>query len=184
MKKAIILHRWSGTPESDWYSWLADELRACGYEVTVPLAPNTDHPKIEERMEFMDGVMEDADEETVFICHSIGCQTLMRWLASHDKKIGDVIFVAGWVHLLNLEDEEVGSIAKPWLDTPIDFEHVRDSMKSLSVFLSDNEPYGCVEENREIFEKKLGAKVTVLASKGHFTEDDSVVQVPEILALF
>lgn len=53
----------------------------------------------------------------------------------------------------------------------------------MSVSLSDNEPYGAVEDNKEHFEQGLGARVTVLHDKGHFTEDDGVTELPELLSL-
>jgi len=184
MKKAVILHRWSGTPESDWYSWLKSELESKGFEVSVPTAPNTDHPIIEERMRFMDQVMETIDESTLFVCHSIGCQTLMRYLASHNKKVGQVIFIAGWFNLQGVilqEGEDVQLIAKPWIETPINLKQVKNSCKSIKVLLSSNEPYGCVVENKKLFEQSLNAQVIVLENKGHFTEDDGITQIPEIL---
>ncbi len=186
MKKAVILHRWSGNPESDWYPWLKKELEIKGFDVAIPLAPNTDHPMIQERLEFLDQVMEEVDENTLFICHSIGCQTLMRYLGTHNKKVGQVIFVAGWFNLQGVildEGEDVQCIAKPWVETPINFEQVKDSYKSITVLLSSNEPYGCVEENKKVFQEKLGAKVIVLENKGHFTEDDGITQISEVLQL-
>lgn len=186
MKKAVILHRWGGNPESDWYPWLKRELETRGFEVLVPLAPNTDRPIIQERLEFLDQVMSHTDENTLFICHSIGCQTLMRYLGTHNKKVGQVIFVAGWFNLgevLLEEGEEIKVLAKPWIETPLEFDQVKDNMQSLEVILSSNEPFGCVYENKNTFEERLGARVIILENKGHFTEDDGIIEIPEILDL-
>ena len=67
------------------------------------------------------------------------------------------------------------------METSIDFEEVRNSLSKLTVFLSSNEPYGFVEENKKIFEEKLDAKVIILKEKGHFTEEDGIKELPEIL---
>jgi len=182
MKKVIIVHRWDGTPESDWYPWLKRELESKGFEVIVPEMPETSEPSIENWVDHLRIVVGSVDEETYFVGHSIGCQTIMRYLSSlSDVKIGGIVFVAGWFNLDNLEGEEVVAIAKPWIETPIDFAKVRNKTNKITVFLSDNEPYGFVDENASIFEDKLDAKVIIESEKGHFIEDDGITEVPEVL---
>ena len=107
----------------------------------------------------------------------------MRFLEKEDYsgKIGDVVFVAGWFKLGDLENNEVAKIAEPWIKTPIDFDKVKQKISRLTVFLSSNDPYGFVEENTRIFREKLGAKVIIENNKGHFTEDDGVMEVPEVV---
>lgn len=182
MKKAYIIHRWSGTPESDWYPWLKTELEKIGYEVFVPQMPNTDSPIIEERVSFLKDLVGVPSEDTLFIGHSIGVQTIIRYFETlpPQTKVAKVIFVAGWFKLGNLEDEETAEIAKPWTETPIDFQKVKEVCSNISVLLSSNEPYNFVAENKETFEQKLNAKVEILENKGHFTEDDGIVELFEI----
>ena len=184
MKRAFIVHRWDGTPKSDWYLWLKRELEKKGFKVEVPTMPNTSTPKINDWVNHLKKVVGKLDSETYFIGHSIGCQTIMRFLEREDYngKIGKMMFVAGWFKLDNLEGEEVEAIANPWIDTPIDFNKIKQKIPKLTVFLSTNEPYGFVEENSKIFKEKLNAKVILEKDKGHFTEDDGVSELPEILA--
>ncbi len=182
MKKAYIIHRWSGTPKSDWYPWLKTELENRGYEVLIPQMPNNDNPIIEERVSFLKDLVGVPNEDTLFIGHSIGAQTIMRYFETLpvETKVANVIFVAGWFKLGNLEDEETSEIAKPWIENPIDFEKIKKACSNISVLLSSNEPFNFVKENKEIFEQQLNAKVSVLENKGHFTEDDGVNELPEI----
>lgn len=108
----------------------------------------------------------------------------MRFLEKeeHSGKIGKMIFVAGWFKLDNLEGEEVEAIANPWINTPIDFNKIKSKVSKLIVFLSTNEPYGLVEENTKTFEDRLNAKIIIKKDKGHFTENDGIIELPEILA--
>ncbi len=185
MKKAYILHYWGEGvgPENSWYQWLKVELMVKGYEVIVPQMPNTDVPIIEERVEFLKELVGTPDENTLFVGHSIGCQTIMRYFETLPEKtnVKGAIFVAGWFELVNLENAEVEAMAEPWLETPIDFEKVKAVCPNISVLLSDNDWFNCVEENKKIFEDKLDAKVTVLEGKGHFTEVDGITELPEVL---
>lgn len=129
--KAIIVHRWDGTPKSDWYPWLKMQLTKRGWEVIVPAMPNTSKPEIKAWVKRLQEVVGKPDVETFFIGHSIGCQTIMRYLATLPKeaKVGGVIFVAGWFTLRGLESKEMEAIAKPWLKTPIDFAKVKEKTK-------------------------------------------------------
>ena len=183
MKKAIIVHGWGFNPKMNWYLWLKKELEKRGYKVIVPEMPNSQEPEIKVWTGKLREVIGEIDKETILIGHSIGCQTIMRYLESLSDgiKIKNIIFIAGWFKLNNLENEEVEKIAAPWTGTKIDFNKVKSKIVKLTVFLSSNEPYNYVDENKEIFEQKLGAKVIILKNKGHFTEDDGVRKLPEIL---
>jgi predicted alpha/beta hydrolase family esterase len=183
IKRAFIVHRWGGTPGADWYPWLKKELEKKGFKVEVPTMPNTSEPKINDWVSHLKKVVGKLDNETYFVGHSIGCQAIMRFLEKedYDGKLGNVVFVAGWFKLNNLEGKEVEAIASPWMDTPIDFNKIKPKLSKLSVFLSTNEPYGFIEENSKAFRDELGAKVITLKNRGHFTAGDGVNKLPEIL---
>jgi len=179
--KIFIVHRWDGTPDKDWLPWVKGELEKKGYEVIVPEMPNSQEPKIEEWIPFLANLVGEADEDTFFIGHSVGCQTIMRYLEFiYPAKIGGIIFVAPWFNLINLEDEESSAIAKPWIETPVDLEKVKNATDNITVLMSDNDPFVPLTD-KEIFERKLNARVIVKKNMGHFTGDDGVMEIPKLL---
>lgn len=182
-KRLFIVHGWGFNPKMNWYPWLKRELEKKGFKVIVPEMPNTSEPEINVWVSHLKKIVGKLDDDTYFIGHSIGCQAIMRFLEKEDYngKIGKVIFVAGWFKLENLEDEEVEAIASSWTNTPIDFNKVKQKLSNLTVFLSSNEPYGFVEDNKKTFREKLGAKVILEENKGHFTEGDGIKKLPEVL---
>lgn len=182
-KRVFIIHGWDGNPNETWLKWLKEELRKQNFEVVAPQMPNAEEPRIEEWVPFLSDLVGEPNQETYFVGHSIGCQTIMRYLETiYPKKIGKIIFVAGWFNLENLEDKESEEIAKPWVETPIDFGKVKDTAENINVFLSDNDPWVPLTDE-EIFEEKLEAKVILEKNKGHFTGDDNVNEIPEILEI-
>ena len=182
-KKIFIIHGWGGGPNEGWLAWLGKEFKDRGFDVVAPQMPNTDEPKIEEWIPFLSNLVGEPNQETYFIGHSIGCQTIMRYAETiYPKKVGKAVFVAGWFNLLNLEDEESYEIAKPWIETSIDFEKIKRIFESAHVFLSNNDPWVPLTD-KKIFEEKLGAKVIVEKNKGHFTEDNGIYEMPEILEI-
>lgn len=186
MKKVIIVHRWDGSPDTDWYPWLKRELENKGYHVIVPEMPSPSEPTIPFWVGELIETLDEPDRETSFIGHSIGCQTIMRYIETlpENVRVGKVVFVAGWFDLENLENEESERIAKPWIERPINMHSVKNKVREMKVFLSSDEPYGFIEENASTFKNELGAKVVIEKGKGHFTENDGVTKVPEVLAEF
>jgi len=186
MKKVFIVHGWDFNPNMNWYPWIKKELEKKGFEVIVPKMPNTSEPKIKEWVSHLKKIVGKLSRDTCFIGHSIGCQTIMRYLEkeNYKGKINKIVFVAGWFKLDNLEDEEVEVVAKPWLNTKIELNKVREKISKLTVFLSDNDPYNFLKENEIMFKKELGARVVILKDKGHFTDSDKVNKLPVVLQEF
>lgn len=183
MKRVFIVHRWDGKPEGDWYPWLKRELEKKDFLVTVPAMPEPDEPKMETWIPYLADVVGHTDGETYFVGHSIGCQTIIRYLEtlSADTRIGGAVFVAGWYNLRNLETEEEERIAGPWVITPHDDEKLKKILKNKSVAIfSDNDPF-VMEENKEQWRKNVGAEIIVEHKKGHFSESDGIKELPIVL---
>ncbi len=181
--RVFIVHRWDGTPQSDWYKWVRQELEQTGFQVHVPRMPHTTTPKIQEWISHLRKEVGTSDKDTYFIGHSIGCQAIMRYLETLPTaaRIGGIILVAGWFTLQNLESKEMAAIARPWLTTPIDFSQVRKKTNNITVFLSPNDPYVNLKENKALFERNLQATVIIEKGKGHFTAGERVTRVPEVV---
>lgn len=182
-KRVIIVHGWEGSPTSDWIGWATEAFREKGYEVIAPEMPDTDSPVIEKWVEYLKSVAGAVDESTYFIGHSIGCQTVMRFLEIVGVKAGGAIFVAGWFDLTNQSEEEV-EIAKPWITTPIDYKKVKDNLTKSIVILSDNDPYVPYEETKKNFETRLGSEVVTVPGAGHITSDDGFGPFPQLVEIF
>lgn len=179
MKRVFIIHGWGGHSKEGWLAWLAKELQSRGFEVSIPDMPETDDPRIDPWVSRLAGLVGTADQDIYFVGHSIGCQAILRYIASLEHPVGGMVLVAPWVRLPNLAEEEK-EIAQPWLETPIDFQKVRDHGGKVAVLLSDNDEDAPVED-AGVFEKELGAQVTILHARGHFTEGDGVMELPEVL---
>ena len=185
MKRVFVVHMWSGNPEGNWYPWLKKELEAKGFEVNVPEMPDTDEPKIGAWVSYLKKIVGTVNEDTYFVGHSVGCQTILRYLeqCSSKEKIGGAVFVAGWFKLENLESEEEWKIMKPWLETSIEYQKIRilGGSNKFTAILSDNDPFVSVKENEDMFKNQLGAKVIIKNNLGHFTKDDGVAKLPVAL---
>lgn len=183
MNKIFIIHCWDGTKDDGWYPWLDKELSNKKNKVYRFNMPNTDKPKIEEWVSFLDKKVKILDENTYFIGHSIGCQTIMRYLQTKEiKKIGGILFVSPWLDLLDyaIEDEESFLVAKPWLSEKINFDKIKQFTNNINCIFSSNDYFVSLEQKNK-FEKLLNAKTIVVNDKGHISQDDNVYELKEIL---
>lgn len=182
MKKVYLVHCWDGNYEDGWYPWVSNELEKLGVKVIRFDMPNTENPIIEEWVRTLDEKVDSLDEETYFIGHSIGCQTIMRFLEKKNAKIGGILFVTPWFDLLPyaVEDEESYKTAKPWINTPINFEKIKELTNNIRCIFSSDDYF--VSENQEKqFKDKLNAKTLMVENKGHISEEDGVFELEEIL---
>ncbi len=176
--KVYLIHGWGGNGEGGWFDWLKQELPKKGFEVESFNMPNTDYPKIEGWVKYLQENISEVDEKTYFIGHSVGCQTIIRYLENLHKhtKIAGCVFVAGWFNLIDLAPEEL-EIAHPWINSKIHFDRVLDHCNNFLALFSTNDPYVHLDE-AEKFKKEFGAKIIIKHNKEHFNEE---LEIPEIL---
>ena len=183
MNKIYLVHCWDGTKEDGWYPWLDKELTNENTTVYRFNMPNTENPKIEEWVPFLDSMVKGLDSNTYFVGHSIGCQTILRFLQSRDiTNIGGILLVAPWLDLLPeaINEPESYETAKPWLTTPIDFEKVKKFTSNINCIFSDDDYFVSLSQ-KEVFERVLNAKTIVVSNKGHISQEDDVYELKEIL---
>jgi uncharacterized protein len=177
MNKVYIVHGWDGNPEEPMHKWLKEQLEKNGFKVEVPKMPHPDRPEINSWIDKLKEVVKTPDENTYFIGHSVGCQGVLRYLESINNKIGGVVLIAPWMHLdkntIEEEGEEVKEIAKPWMETPINWNKIKRLTNNFVCIFSDNDPYVPLSE-KNIFEKNLDAKIIIEHSKGHFDPSSNI----------
>lgn len=183
--KVYIVHGWEGSPKEPLLQWLKSSLEAKGYEVTVPAMPNPAIPTIEAWVSKLSETVSPS-ESTILVGHSIGCQAILRYLQTlpPTKKIRGMVLIAPWMELdektIEEEGEEVKEIARPWMETPIDFNKVKNLIGKAVAIFSDNDSYVPLAQ-KTVFKKKLSAEVIIEKGKGHFAVGDGITTLPSAL---
>lgn len=181
VKKMYFVHGWGDSSiMPPWVSWLKSKCEERGIEFVRFKMPNSWEPKIDEWVGFLKENVRELDEEVLFIGHSIGCQTILRYLEDLDEEVnvGGCVFVAGWLNLLEAayEDEEDRELAKAWIETPIDFEKVKIHTNNfLSIFSKDD--YCVPVSDAEIFREKLGADIIIKDGEEHFEDTEEINEI-------
>jgi len=181
-KRALIIHGWDGYPEEGWFPWAKAELEKHSFVVEVPTMPHPERPTIDDWVGHLSKLVSTPDENTYLIGHSMGCQTILRYLASlNNQKVGGIVLVAGFFELVPLEKEEEKAIVKPWLTTTIDFEKVKAATENITVILSDNDEWVPLERNKNLFKKYLHPHIITEHNKGHYSGSSGIKELPALL---
>lgn len=181
-KRIFIIHGWEGSPDNCWFPWLKAELESKEFSVIIPAMPNPEAPEMKSWVNSLKNAVKEVDENTYFIGHSIGCQTILRYVEQlpTESRVGGIICVAGFFRLLHLETEEEKEIARPWLETKIDFEKIKTHTNKIVAIFSDNDPDIDLGD-KELFEKYLGARTIVEHNKSHFNDEAGIKELPVLL---
>ena len=178
MKRAILVHGWGGSPDREWFPWLRAELEKNGFEVKVPALPDAGHPHIKAWVPALAEAVGAPDANTYFVSHSMGCQTIARYLSGLDESVvvGGVVYVGGFFDSLTLDEHEKAGIWNEWRETPLDLSRVKArAPKSIAIF-SDDDPFVPIENARR-FEQELGSKSIIEHGQGHFA-GDAYIRIP------
>ncbi len=178
-KRVVIVHGWFGNPKENWKPWLKSQLKRQGFKVIVPQMPEPHAPKISKWVSKLKKVAGKSDMNTYFVGHSIGCQTIMRYLEilNPESKIGGVVYVAPFlISMTNLPEKKMVAIEKPWINKPINFKKVSNHGPSIAIF-SDNDYY-IPKENIGLLKRKLKSAIIIEHKKGHFSTKDKTKKIP------
>ncbi len=174
VRRLVVVPRWSGTPGSDWYPWIVDEIanmRPRPFDPAVVAAmPEPDRPTIQAWVARVREVLGDDPDElarTVVVGHSVGCQAVLRALAglTAGRHVDRVVCVAGWFTV-----DAPWSELIPWIETPFDTARCRAAAgRGVTVLLSDDDPHTADwRANGEAWRGRLGASVVDVSGAQHF----------------
>lgn len=180
MKRAIIVHCWSGYPEYCWYPYAKKELEKHGFTVLVPAMPETDAPKLSLWLPELRRVVGVPDDETFLVGHSSGCVTIMRYLESltEGESIGAAVLVAGFTDDLGFSE------LVNFFETPLDFEAMKQHCAKFVAIHSDDDPYVPLRHS-DILKGVLDAKTIIKHNAGHFSGaadgEESCTELPDVV---
>ncbi len=163
MKNAILLHGGQSTPDMYWFPSIRDFLIQKGYEVWAPELPMADKPTLKNWLPFVlrNGFF---NENTILIGHSLGSALALSVLESIDVKINKAIFVAGFATVRkNMKPSD-----ETMLKDSYDWERIKANAEEFIFINSDNDAWGCDEEQGRYLQKHLGGTFILQKGEGHF----------------
>lgn len=138
--KAMLIHGFEGSADSNWFPWLKSILLEKGYEVFNETFPNPSHPDFEEIMNFYRDEMKGVD---LVVGHSMGAFIALK--LSEEFDFSKLILVAPAVGELNypyMEGQWPGSDLQALKKVISEnFKNSKLRADSKTAIFSQNDPY-------------------------------------------
>lgn len=174
MKNAIMLHGSSCTPNSYWFPSIKKFLEKHGYSVWAPQLPNPEAPNLKIQLPF---VLKNAtfNNETIIIGHSSGCPLILSILENINVRINKAILVAGYARKLGKMEKpslkKLEQYAEPILPEKYNWGKIKHNVNDIIFINSDNDPWGCDDEEGYYMFKNLGGTLIIKHGEGHMGSD-------------
>lgn len=174
--RAFIFHGYGASPADHWFGWLAEKLAAASIPTMVPELPAPLAPKPDRWAKAIGEFLEQPDESTTVIGHSLGCLAVVRHLQSlrGPWRLGTLVLVSGFTETLP---------ALPELDDFIgdgcDVSGLPTHIGRLIVIRSDNDPL-VPPTHTDRLAQRLGVTARVVPGAGHFLADEGFVELPAV----
>jgi len=183
MTRVYIIHGTGGSPEINWFPWLADELRARGCDVVVPRFPTPKGHSLESWRETFRPMLESLnncgeDEEIIFVAHSLGPAFVLDVLENLDRPALACFFVAGFLD--NLDLPEFDRLNGPFTNKEFDWERIKDNSDYFFVYGSDDDPYVPFAKTEKLA-TMLGTQAKIVKRGGHFNDETGWSSIPFLL---
>jgi predicted alpha/beta hydrolase family esterase len=180
MKKVAIIHGTGGSPEGNWFPWLASELQTLGLEVIVPRMPTPENQSLQTWLAAFEEQVGTIDQTTTVIGHSIGAVCLLRILEQAASPIGCSVFVAGLTGRIGIP--EFDFLNATFVERPFKWETIRQNAGLVICLSGDNDPYVPLAQGLEIA-KNLHVTPTLVKGGGHLNAGSGYLTFPLLLEM-
>ncbi|MFA7717404.1 MAG: methionyl-tRNA formyltransferase, partial [Candidatus Absconditabacterales bacterium] len=179
ISKIILIHGKDATPQDKRYPRFAQQMKDMGIPTFIPTLPDTNEPKLTERLKEIDKLK--PDENTILIGHSRGGVAIMRRLENNakKKKVKKVILIAtndGHSKYMPNTEKNQGF----YNTHGYDFTKIKSTCDDFVVFHSKDDErvdYRAGEENA----KGLHAHFRSFTDKKHFGKNLTETGFPELM---
>ena len=181
--KFVILHGTMGSPEENWFPWLATELEKLDHKTVRPQLPTPDGQTPENWVNEIKKAVDSlggADEEIIFVAHSMSPLAVCMYLETLSTKINSCFFVCGFAERFNWPDP-FPKLNNPLVDAKLDWDKVTKNCDNIYCFEGDNDPYVTLDMAKN-FAKLCNAKsLEIIPNGGHLSKSSGFVEFPQLL---
>jgi len=172
MSTIFIFHGVGGTPQENWFPWLARELTKLKQEVIVPQFPTPEGQTLQSWLKTLDSYNDKLDGEAILVGHSLGVPFALNIIERQPVKAA--FLVAGFTGVAgNVFDEGMKTFAQ----REFDWDKIKKNCKRFFVFHSDNDAYVSLRKGEELA-RNLGVEVTLVPGGGHLNEGAGYFEFP------
>lgn len=176
MKKVVIIHGMSAPLDECFGLKAKERFKNHGYEIYEPIFPLEKDINYDVWNSIIDKCVSDIDEDTCFLCHSLGCIYVVRYLFRKKAKVRAVIAVAGG--FFEKKDAWKGYDLR-FIPSKREFKYFRENVKDIYHICSDNDDIFTAKHFKDYI-NLTKAKEIMIKNCGHFGRRSGVKDIKEI----
>lgn len=175
----VIVHGSYGSPDENWFPWLANNLRTLGHTTSSPTFPSPDGQSLDSWLRKFESEIGPLTSNMVLVGHSLAPAFILSLLERAAGPVEGVFLVSGFLGPLGLE--EFDSINETFTCREFNWDRVRSNAGAIHVYNSDDDPYVPIDKGRELAER-LGVCLNVIEGAGHINAGAGFTEFPRLLA--
>jgi len=172
-----LIHGYTANSQANWFPDLKKHLESDKVKVHVFDMPDPYSPKESEWLDSLQKNIETTDGKSIFIGHSLGCVTILNFLADKDlNNIEGLFLISGFV-----EETPIAELSE-FVQRKIDYSKFINGITNRIVISAEDDdivPY----LYSEILANKLDAQFRLLKSGKHFIDRDGFTEFPYLIKL-
>lgn len=172
----MIFHGTYGSPEGNWFPWLASEMLDRDYEVFIPKLPTPEDQHVDNWLKIAKRLK--PDEQTILIGHSSGASFLAHLLASLKTPVKASILVSPFTGEIGIP--EYDALNKSFFTKGLDFSAASANKGESIIIGGDDDPYVPINQMQSL-SQALEAPLFSIKNGGHLNSESGYDEFPEIL---
>lgn len=177
--KVVVVHGCFGSPEENWFPWLAKRLFDLGDTVSIPRFPTPENQNLGSWRAVFRREIGAIDGDTVLIGHSAGASFVLRMIEESGQAAGAVFLVAPFVQCIGVP--EFDPLIEPFVSSPFDWCAIRKNCGTALAYAGDNDPWVPLRLSSAVAEG-LGIPLTVISGGGHLNASAGYIEFERLLS--
>lgn len=175
--KIAIIHGTKGTPDGNWFPWLASNIEMLGHEVIVPKFPTPENQSLTTWIKVFYQSFGQLSKDAILIGHSIGAMLCLRLLEEASCQITATFLIAGLNGRIGIK--EYDELNSTFITAPIQWERIRNASQIFQCLIGSNDPYVPSEQPLEI-SQRLHVAPIFIKNGGHLNSESGYVEFPQL----
>lgn len=163
----FIFHGTMGSPESNWFPWLKQQLTNQGIKVYAPRFPTPEGQNLDNWLKVFEPYQKQVNQDSVFVGHSMGPGFMLRLLEKRKTPILGAILVSPFDSFIGIEPYD--TLNKSFIDHPFDFVKIKQNCQKFVVMAGDDDPYVPIKFPQRIADS-LGVELKIIKGGKHLGE--------------
>ena len=176
--KFFLIHGAYGNPNENWFPWLKKELEKLDHEVFIPKFSTPKNQSLENWMKVFEKYLDEIDENTIFIGHSLGPAFILSVLEQINVKVKACFFVSPFLGKIGNSDFD--TINESFVCKEFAWKKIKNNCSEFFTYFGDNDPYLKLTDAIVISEA-LDCEINIVENGGHLNENAGFKEFPMIL---